>query len=186
MDLPSDHFTHVVSSFALVVLPDPRAALAEIRRVLRPSGTAAFTIWKSVGWHDIACAAVESIPGAPRFPSFQEFSASFAKSGLPDHDQWIFPAFFEEQMRKAGFEDVKTVLHENQTRYKDAEECVQIFTSLMNFAVANIWSPEERQIVEPHLAHAMLEVAKGRFGDGEVVLDWEAYCVTAKVPVSKS
>ena len=185
MDLPSDHFTHVVSSFALVSFPDPRAALAEIHRVLRPSGVAGFTIWKAVGWFDVVRAAVERIPGGPPFPSFQQFSASFAKGGLPDHDQWIFPAFFEERMREAGFEDVRTVVRENRTTYEDAEVCVRTFTPLMNFAFATIWSAEERKTVEGHVEPAMLEVVKERFGDGEVALDWEAYCVTAKVPATK-
>nr|VWO94913.1 Methyltransf_11 domain-containing protein [Ganoderma boninense] len=161
MDLPSDHFTHVVSSFALVVLPDPRAALAEIRRVLRPAGVAGFTIWKSVGWFDVARAAVERIPGAPpRFPSFQEFSASFAKAAgavRADHDQWIVPAFFEERIREAGFGDVRTEVRENRTRYEDAEACVRVFAPLMNFALATTWSAEERERVEGQFGKTLLE-----------------------------
>ncbi|PIL26382.1 hypothetical protein GSI_12139 [Ganoderma sinense ZZ0214-1] len=191
MDRPSDHFTHVISSFALVVFPDPRAALSEIRRVLRPHGLAGFTIWKSVGWFDVARTAVERIPGAPRFPTFQEFSASSAKAASPgavraDCDQWIFPAFFEARIREAGFEDVRTVVRENRTRYEDAEACVRVFAPLMNFSLASMWSAEERERVEGQFRTALLEVVKERFGEGEVGLDWEAYCVSATVPATKS
>ncbi|KAI0690394.1 S-adenosyl-L-methionine-dependent methyltransferase, partial [Cerioporus squamosus] len=72
MDLPSNHFTHVITNFALGVT-DPRALLAESYRILRPSGISALTIWKHVEWFPIATAAVARIPGAPRMPPFAEF-----------------------------------------------------------------------------------------------------------------
>ncbi len=187
MGLPSNHFTHVVTNFALVGIPDPRAALREVRRVLRPSGTAAFSIWKSVGWYDVTRAAVESIPNAPRYPAFEELCKGMLKDRQPgDEDRWTRPAYFEEQFRKAGFEDVNTVLHESQTRYGSAEEYVKVFTSTTNMVLANMWTAEERTNVEQHMAAALLGELKRRFGDGEIILDWEAYCVTAKVPATKA
>ena len=46
--------------------------------------------------------------------------------------------------------------------------------------LANMWTGDERANVEQHMAAALLGELKRRFGDGEIVLDWEAYCVTAK------
>ena len=186
MDLPSDHFTHVTTNFALVGVPDPRAALREVHRVLRPSGTAAFSIWKTVGWHDIARAAVESIPNGPRYPSFEEIGKGLLKDRQPgDEAAWSVPAYFEEEFRKAGFEDVTTVLHKSQTRYGSAEEYVKVFPPTTNIVLVRMWTAEEKANVEQNMAAALLAELKRRFGDGEIVLDWEAYCVTAKVPAAK-
>lgn len=38
-------FGHVVCRFGIMFVPDAAAALAEVRRVLRPGGTAAFMVW---------------------------------------------------------------------------------------------------------------------------------------------
>ena len=186
MDLPSNHFTHVITNFALVGIPDPRAALSEIYRVLRPSGTAAFSICKSVGWFDIARAATASIPGAPPFPTWEEFCTMFMKDPQPSDGQWTKPEYFEEQIRKAGFTDVKTVLHENQTRCKNAEEYLKVFTMVMNAILRNAWSQEDLERIEPHMQGAVVDELKHRFGDGEIVLKWEAYCITTKTPLSKT
>jgi SAM-dependent methyltransferase len=40
-------FDRVVSRFALMLVPDPPAALSELRRVLRPAGRLAFAVWTS-------------------------------------------------------------------------------------------------------------------------------------------
>jgi ubiquinone/menaquinone biosynthesis C-methylase UbiE len=44
LDFPDEAFDLVVAGFAMHILPDPVAAVAEIRRVLRPGGEFAFTI----------------------------------------------------------------------------------------------------------------------------------------------
>ena len=89
MDLPANHFTHILTNFALVGIPEPPRALREMYRVLRPSGITAFSIWKTVGWFDITGAAVASIPGAPRYPTYEEFIAMLMKDSQPEGKSWI-------------------------------------------------------------------------------------------------
>ena len=86
-------------------------------------------------------------------------------------------------MREAGFVDVRTELHANETRYATAEEYVQIFAGMTKMVAGNIWTEEQRALIMPRFDQALLEVLKEHFGEGEIVLKWEAYCVTAKVPV---
>ena len=45
LDLPDGSFDAVVCRFGVMLVPDPAAALAEIRRVLRPGGSLAFATW---------------------------------------------------------------------------------------------------------------------------------------------
>ena len=108
----------------------------------------------------------------------------FMKDPQPSDGQWTKPEYFEEQIRKAGFADIKTTLHENQTRYKNAEEYLKNFTMMTNLILKKIFG-EGWTKAEPHVQDAVADELKRRFGDGEIVLNWEAYCVTAKVPPTK-
>ncbi|TFK81140.1 S-adenosyl-L-methionine-dependent methyltransferase [Polyporus arcularius HHB13444] len=185
MDLPSNHYTHVFTNFALVGVADPRALLAESFRVLRPSGVHAFTIWKHVGWFPIATAAVARIPGAPRVPPFEEFTKLFLKEP-GEGDNWTDMAFVEEQVRNAGFEDVHIALHKNATKAQNPEEYVKAYGGMTTTMLGNAWNEEEKARVSPYIEAALMEELKSRFGDGEVPLDWEAWCITARVPASKA
>ncbi|KAI0718702.1 S-adenosyl-L-methionine-dependent methyltransferase [Cerioporus squamosus] len=185
MDLPSNHFTHVITNFALIPVPNPRALLAESYRVLRPSGITALTIWKHVGWFPIATAAVARIPGAPRVTPFAEFTKAFLKDPI-ENDNWADMAFVEEEMRKTGFKDVQIVLHKNTTKVQNSEEYVKAYGGMTMTMLGNVWSEEEKATVSPHIDVALLEELKSRFGNGEIPLDWEAWCITARVPASKA
>ena len=45
IDLPDNSVDGVLSRFGLMLVPDQRRAIAEIRRVLRPGGRCAYTTW---------------------------------------------------------------------------------------------------------------------------------------------
>ena len=182
-DLPNNHFTHVLTSFALVGVPRPRDLLSEAFRILQPGGTLGITIWKFTGWFPLAIDAVASIPGAPPPPSYQEFCNVFLES--PGEDRWVDPAFFEDEIRKAGFEDVKVALHTNETRDESVEKYLETYAGVTSTLLGNIWNEEQKAKFMPPFGAAVKEVMKAKFGDGEVVLGWEAYCVTARVPSSK-
>ncbi|RPD55703.1 S-adenosyl-L-methionine-dependent methyltransferase [Lentinus tigrinus ALCF2SS1-7] len=177
MDLPSNHFTHVLTNFALTDFADSRAFLAESFRVLRPSGVLALTIFERVGWHPIAAAAIQRIPRAPRVPTLKERIGDSL-------DDWTDPVFIAEEIRKAGFEDVQTVLHTNVSKIPNAEEYLKIHGELT--VLARAWTEEEKARVSPHFHAVLLEELRSRFGDGEISLEWRAWGITSRVPANKS
>ena len=152
-----------------------------MHRVLRPGGTVAFTIWKSVGWWASTAAAIARIPGAPALPSFAAFSNKFDVDYAPGGD-WIDPAYFEARVREAGFapDSVRSELRENTTRNASAEEHVAVYAPMNRAMMGRFWNAEECARVTPHFDDALLGAVKEMYGDGEVVLKWEAYCITAK------
>lgn len=46
LDFPDDHFDAVVCGFGIIHLPDPRKALTEMHRVLKPGGRVAVSVWE--------------------------------------------------------------------------------------------------------------------------------------------
>lgn len=49
LPLADDRFDAALSSFGAIYAPEPRRAMAELRRVVRPGGTVAMTAWASSG-----------------------------------------------------------------------------------------------------------------------------------------
>ena len=94
--------------------------------------------------------------------------------------EWNNPAHIEARVRDAGFVDVRVELYAHETPNGAAEPYVKHHVPFMKNVFKNFWSEEEIAQVSPHFEAALLEATKEKYGDGEVVLQWEAYCVTAK------
>ena len=82
-------------------------------------------------------------------------------------------------------EDVKVALHKNETRDESVVKYLETYAGVTSTLLGNIWNEEQKAKFMPPFGAAVKEVMKAKFGDGEVVLGWEAYCVTARVPSSK-
>lgn len=63
LDLPFDDasFDAVVSAFMLMFVPDPKQAIAQMRRVLRPGGRIVASVWQELSSNPVYDALVESI-----------------------------------------------------------------------------------------------------------------------------
>lgn len=56
LDVPEATFDAGICALGLMYVPDPRAAVAELARVVRPRGTVAATVWgerRNCGWADV-------------------------------------------------------------------------------------------------------------------------------------
>lgn len=84
----TNSFDCVLSSFAVIFAPDAEAAVAEIARVLRPGGRAAFTAWLPGGalW-ELAAAAQELVRAAMGAPP--------PPPGFPWHDDAAVTELFD-------------------------------------------------------------------------------------------
>lgn len=130
----------LVSNFALIFAPDPDAAVAEIARVLRPTGRAAFTAWLPGGaLGALAAAAQEMVrtasgapPPPPAFRWHEEVAVTelFVRHGMTavaaGQHELVFAdtspdAFLDAELRThpmavSGFEVLRRTGHATEAR----------------------------------------------------------------------
>jgi ubiquinone/menaquinone biosynthesis C-methylase UbiE len=94
-----DRFDRVTSRFGIMFPPDTARALSEIKRVMKPGGLAAFTVWAPVAEN----------------PSFIVINGTLVAKGLmqppppdaPTPFRFATPGSLSEKLHEAGFRDVK-------------------------------------------------------------------------------
>ncbi|KAI0017815.1 S-adenosyl-L-methionine-dependent methyltransferase [Xylariomycetidae sp. FL0641] len=87
--------THAILAFGLPILADPAAGARELRRTLRPGGTAATAFWLRIPQGECAQAARRAVWGAG------------ARLAVEPHPRHRDRAFHRDLLLRAGFEDVR-------------------------------------------------------------------------------
>lgn len=99
----------VASSFGMIFAPDPSAALAESRRVLRPGGALVLTTWPHDGYlaHMTAVMGTFLPPGAPVLAPFLWGDADVQRAWL---DPWFTDVEVTTHRLPWQFDDVDTAV----------------------------------------------------------------------------
>jgi SAM-dependent methyltransferase len=144
MDLPDDSVDGVLSRFAIMLMPEPDRAVAEIRRVLRPGGRLAYGVWGPFdrnGWltHLVGALLQHGVapPGDPFGPG--------GPFSLPDAQK------NRELATGAGFTDVEVVEFEGTMEYADLDDYFTVQTAVsgpVSGLVAAMSEDEKAQIKE--------------------------------------
>ena len=113
-------------------------------------GVNAFTNWQSIGWIPITSAAIDTIPGCPKFPSSEELLDAMQHK-RPWHDH----AYIERALKEHGFDEVQVEEHV-KTHVFDADSFVHMFGGPMIQAMASsFWSKEDLQKYGSQVAPAL-------------------------------
>src|SRR5215831_6304290 len=105
LDLQDNTFDAVICRLALMLLPHPKLALREIRRVLKPGGKFAALVWS----------APENNPLFSLPLAILSTYARGASSQLPH--PFALPTVFERELTEAGFDEVITRAIPFQSHY---------------------------------------------------------------------
>jgi len=109
LELPDGSFDAVLCALGLMYVPDPRAALREIRRVLRPGGRAAIAVWGArhkCGWAEIFSIVDRRVQS--------EVCPMFFQLGTADTLRHV--------MNEAGLVDVEAVRLSATLHYSSSED----------------------------------------------------------------
>ena len=114
LDLPDEHFDAVLCAFTLSSIPDAEGALAEMRRVLRPTGTIGVATWESLldtrwRWEQELMAEF-----APQVPA-ELLQTVGARAG-----RFADPVALEAALDDAGFRDITVAQMNVERTYADA------------------------------------------------------------------
>ncbi len=98
LDFPDGMFDAALSVFGVVLFPDAVQGLAEMRRVVRPSGRVAVVTWTQPNRYELATHLSEAILAlGPESPE---------EAALPAQLRFVDPQAFKALFTKAGFYDV--------------------------------------------------------------------------------
>lgn len=142
MDLEDDSVDGILCRWAFMLMPDPGAALAESRRVLRPGGKLALAVMGGPAQNPWASSVAKSIVGLGLIPPIDPKAAGGVFS-LADPDD------LRGLLARAGFDDVRIEEVEFHLRFSDFDD---YWSFIMEFAGAvaillRSFSDEERAAV---------------------------------------
>ena len=165
-------FTHVFANFGIFFCQDDAKSLAEAYRVLKPSGSAGFTTWKSIQWWpDLAQPAMAKyIPEAPALPP---------PGGLFPGAGWTDPSAIPAKLETAGFQDVKV----SEFRFQplvSAEEFAEATGVLVKVVAKRLWPEKEFSKHVAEIEPALLRYLRDNYRDGV----WDGY-MTAIITIGK-
>ncbi|EJU03266.1 S-adenosyl-L-methionine-dependent methyltransferase [Dacryopinax primogenitus] len=177
--LPSSTYTHVLTSFGIMLLPKPILALQEIHRILAPGGLNAFSTWVEVGWVAWVERAFRAIPNCPPFPT-QEQISNFMDTGRWDQESFICQVLEEQR-----FVDVRIQVHKEAGKIESPEFLVRVFGSMFIGLATRWWTDEQKKEYADEIAPVLLSQLQEEFGKGQqVTMPMCANLITCRKPAA--
>jgi ubiquinone/menaquinone biosynthesis C-methylase UbiE len=166
---PPSTFTHVFNNFAIFFLPDDTPALTETYRVLKPSGQAGFTSWKSIAWWAavVEPALAQHLPEAPKLPN---------PSGLFGASGWSNVDAIRAKLEKTGFGDVR-VSEYRFVPMVEAGRFAKATAALVKGIAKRVWSEGQFEGFGGKIEGALLRYLQENFENG--VWDGEMTAIVA-------
>ncbi|MDD5175878.1 MAG: methyltransferase domain-containing protein [Sterolibacterium sp.] len=152
LPFPAACFDRVLCGLGLMIFPEEAKALAEIRRVLKPGGRIAVSVWakaEQVPLVECALACMLRLLPAPKVARLSVF-----RLGDPEHLKVLFAM--------AGFRQIRIEPCEFQSEFSNAAEYWQAFLDLAGSAAASLsrMSLETQERLRVEVAHELSPYAE--------------------------
>jgi ubiquinone/menaquinone biosynthesis C-methylase UbiE len=139
LDLQDNAFDAVICRLALMLIPNRKLALREMRRVLKPGGKLAALVWSTPENNPLFALPLAMVSN----------SARGASSPLPDPFALSDPSVFERELTEAGFSGVITRALPFQSHYASLDAFLQSTASRLTAGVmGQLSKPEQQHLLE--------------------------------------
>lgn len=171
LDLPDQAFDLVLCQQGLQFFPDRAAALREIRRVLRPEGRTAVSVWQGLERHPVFKALFEATAQNLR-ANVADFDVSFS---LGDAGE------LGSLLQEAGFRRIEVSPHSLDIRLPSPERFVQLTVAGAATSVPAFMrlSPDARSELVEAVAGGLHAMIDRDTEDGELVLPMSTHIASA-------
>lgn len=140
LDLPDNAFDAVICRLALMLIPNLKSALREIRRVLKPGGKLAALVWSAPENNPLFSLPLAIVSNYARGASSSQFPDPFALSD---------PRIFERELTGAGFSGIITHALPFQSHYASLDAFLQSTASRLTAGVmGQLGKPEQQRLLE--------------------------------------
>jgi ubiquinone/menaquinone biosynthesis C-methylase UbiE len=162
LDLQDNAFDAVICRLALMLIPNPKLALREIRRVLKPGGKLAALVWS----------APENNPLFSLPLAIVSTYAGGVSSHRPDPFALSDPRVFERELTEAGFCGTITRALPFQSHYASLDAFLQSTASRLTAGVmGQLRKPEQQHLLgEVRQALSQFEGSHGLVAPAEFLL----------------
>ncbi len=158
-------FDVVVSAFMLMFVPDPKQALGEIRRVLRPSGRVVASIWQGLDNNPVYAALVEATREVVDGKSADSMAWPFTMG-----DVRKLADIFDVD----GLTDISVIPHDGYAEFPSVEDLVEV--EIQAWLLANSVSADQISEIASKLRNKYADFANST---GQIKFPLNAYIVSA-------
>lgn len=170
--IPDNHFSHSITNFALMAVPDDVAAAKQIYRTLKPGGVAAVTIWSD----------------QPHISALKVANKVTRGQDAPDQPmltmEWYKGENVKQALIKAGFDESK-IRQTQITEYMEIKDAKRWCTLAWSFLGAGVggWQAKDEESWDEAIATVQKELTRPErwtaTGDGAGKVKMIADVVTA-------
>jgi ubiquinone/menaquinone biosynthesis C-methylase UbiE len=122
IDLPEEHFDAAICRFGLMFLPDLQAALARVRKALKPGARLAALVWSTEDRNPYIALQLNVLRDMGRLPSPPPTLARTVSLGAPGQ--------LESALRQAGFQQVEVTAVATPRDFESLDDAFEaMFTS---------------------------------------------------------